>query len=236
MSLLMQNLECRTPLFPVRASVQLGPGITGLSGASGSGKTTLLEMLAGLRQPSSGRIVLGGRVLLDLEKRLFRPPWQRRLGYVPQDQALFPHWTAGQNLACGRIWSGEEGGLMDRLRQLCGGRSVPNVTELPGDTHTAAVLDLLELEDLYDRPTPALSGGERARVALGRALLGRPEFLLLDEPLVHLDDRLKQRTMDYLRRVSLQFGLPMLLVSHSAMELATLCPVVLRMEAGELVA
>lgn len=198
--------------FPLRLSVTLGGGITGLSGPSGSGKTSLLEVIAGLRRPAAGRILLDGVTLLDAGAGIFVPPWRRRMGYVPQDQALFPHLDVRRNLVSSARLTGSH----------------------PDADLFARISDLLELEPLLTRKTALLSGGEKARVALGRALLSRPAFLLLDEPMAHLDDRLREKSLSYLRTAAAELALPVLMVSHSAMELEAVCSTVLRMEQGAL--
>ncbi len=199
--------------FALRLSAVLGSGITGISGPSGSGKTSLLETIAGLRHPEAGRIVLNGTVLADPAQRIRVPAWQRNMGYVPQDQALFPHWDVRRNLESSALLAGTR----------------------PDPVLFARILTLLELAPLLTRTTALLSGGEKARVALGRALMSRPQLLLLDEPMAHLDDRLRDRALDYLRTAASEMQLPMLMVSHSSRELGAICGNVLRMERGGLV-
>jgi len=198
--------------FPLEVSTVIDGGTTGISGPSGSGKTSLLETIAGLRRPASGRLTLDGITLFDSGTGHFTPPRLRRIGYVPQDQALFPHWTARENL-------------------LAGSR----LTRTPPDPQRLATLtNLLELDPLLPRGTGSLSGGEKARLALGRALLSQPVLLLLDEPLTHLDDRLRDRTLGYLKTAAAEFRLPMLMVSHSAHELGFLCGRILTLQEGRL--
>ncbi len=186
---------------------------TGISGPSGSGKTSLLECIAGLRRPVTGLIKIGEHVLTDNAQRLHLPPEQRRVGYVPQDLALFPHLNVRRNLFFGHR---------------------PEV----GDARTSqpeAVIDLLEIRPLLDRRITAISGGERQRVALGRALLASPRVLLLDEPLSNLDVRLKDRILPYLLAIRQEFALPILYVSHLQQELETLCDDIRFMRDGQLV-
>lgn len=213
MKLELSGIHVPLGTFPLRLSAVLGSGITGIGGPSGSGKTSLLETIAGLRHPQEGRIVLNGTVLADPARRIRVPAWQRKLGYVPQDQALFPHWNVRRNLESSALLAG-----------------TPPDPEL-----FARILTLLELEPLLTRTTALLSGGEKARVALGRALMSRPQILLLDEPMAHLDDRLRDRALDYLRTTAVELQLPMLLVSHSSRELSAVCGTVLRMERGVLI-
>ena len=198
--------------FSLRLNVTLREGISGISGPSGSGKTSLLEVIAGLRRPSTGKITQDGVTLLDTGKGIVVPPWQRKMGFVPQDQALFPHWNVRENLTAS-------------VRLSRKSLDVTLFTQL---------VSLLELEPFLTRRIALLSGGEKARVALGRALMSRPALLLLDEPMAHLDDRLREKSLSYLTKAAAEFGLPILMVSHSAMELRAICGSILRMEQGEL--
>lgn len=214
MKLELENIHLPLAPFTLHADAVLTDFPAGLSGPSGSGKTSLLEVIAGLRPAATGRLVLNGKVLSDSSQKIAIPPWQRKIGYVPQDHALFPHWTARQNLF-----------------------ATERLTTDPADSaHAETVIGLLELEPLLTRFPHTLSGGEKSRLALARALMSRPELLLLDEPFAHLDDRLRDRAMDYLRTTSQTFNLPLLLVSHSATELAHLCNQVLRIDQGRLTA
>lgn len=172
-----------------------GPlGLLGLFGPSGSGKTTVLEAIAGLRRLSHGRIAVADRVLEDSATGLWTPPRRRGVGYAPQDAALFSHLSVRQNV-------------------LYGARRAATV---PLD----AVLDMLEIAPLVDRDIPGLSGGERQRVALARALLSGPSLLLLDEPLSAVDVARRRRVMARLVDWTRAVALPMLHVSHDAVELA----------------
>lgn len=186
-----------------------GP-VTGLFGPSGAGKTSLLEMIAGLRRPRAGRIAVADTVLEDVERGLYLPPRRRRIGYVPQDLALFPHLDVRRNVLYGR----------------------PRETAAD-DSEFRRVIDVLEIGDLLDRPAPVLSGGERQRVALARALLSAPRLLLLDEPLAALDQRLKNRITPYLRRTRDEFHVPMLYVTHDLAEAEELCNEIVRFDPDE---
>lgn len=177
--------------------------VTGLFGASGSGKTTWLETIAGLRPSARGFIQFGDTVWLDSNRRVNVVPEKRNIGYVPQDQLLFPHKTVRHNLESGK------------RRAIEGGHNFEEML-----SHVA---DVLELNHLLESGVEDLSGGERQRVALGRALCSGPRLLLLDEPLASLDLKLRRRILPFLQRVRDSFNLPMLVVSHDPVELQALC-------------
>jgi molybdate transport system ATP-binding protein len=210
MSLRLEKLVLPLSDFTLAVDATLRASVTGLCGPSGSGKTTLLEIIAGLRQPASGRVILQQRTLTDVPMKLYLPPEQRRVGYVPQDLALFPHLDTRANL-------------------FYGSQTTPPPAHLPDH-----VIEVLELRPLLHRSVMSLSGGEKQRVALGRALLANPEILLLDEPLSSLDEPLKARILPYLQSIPQEFKVPMIYVTHSAAELAALCGEVLYLERGKL--
>ncbi len=202
--------EIRLPLAPFTLEVEatLTADVTALFGPSGSGKTSLLDLIAGLRRADSAFIQLGDRVLTDTRQRIEVPTRERRIGYVPQDDALFPHLSVRENL-------------------LYGFR--------PGDIELEHVVDVLEIGALLNRGISNLSGGEKQRVALARALLSAPQLLLLDEPLSALDQKLKARILPYLQKVRGVFGVPMLYVTHHAGEAVALCDEVVVLERGRVV-
>lgn len=177
-------------------------------GPSGAGKTTLLEAVAGLRR-AEGRVVVGGEVLQDSATGLFLPPERRRLGYVPQDGALFPHLSVRSNLAFGQ----------------------PRPFSA-GDADFAAMVLALDLQALLERYPRHLSGGERRRVALGRALLARPRLLLLDEPTAGLDPLRARKALARIRRVRDEVNVPLLVVTHQPEEALALASDVLLLDAG----
>jgi molybdate transport system ATP-binding protein len=216
MSAAQFSLRVRAPLASFELEVELESGARrlGLFGPSGAGKTALLECLAGWRIPSAGRIALGGEVLLDSARGLALPIEARGVGYVPQDGLLFPHWDVGANLAAGLARAARRSGDPQELRRR--------------------VVEVLELGPLLARSPATLSGGERQRVALGRALCSGPSVLLLDEPLASLDLGLRRRILPYLIRVGEEFDLPLLYVSHDALEVAALCEEVAVLERGRL--
>lgn len=210
MNLAFHSVRLPLARFTLEVDLRLTGRVTAVFGPSGAGKTTLLELVAGLRRPESGRIELSGDVLVEVASRIFVPPSRRRIGYVPQDGALFPHLSVRENL-------------------LYGHRSV---TPVPAALTFAHVVEVLEIGGLLERRVPSLSGGEKQRVALGRALLSTPRLMLLDEPLAGLDAALKDRLMPYLQRVRDEFGIPMIYVTHAADEVVALCDDVLVLESG----
>ncbi len=205
----------RLPLtrFALDLDVALHGRTVAIFGPSGAGKTSLLELVAGLRRAAQGRISAGERLLSDPALPLFVPPEERKIGYVPQEGALFPHLSVRENLLYGR-----------RHRDGTGSFAMEDV------------LEVLEIGSLLTRPRIAgLSGGERQRLALARALLSGPELLLLDEPLASLDAGLKERIVPYLQHVRDEFRVPMLLVTHSPAEVMALCDEALILERGRVV-
>ncbi|EPS2707604.1 molybdenum ABC transporter ATP-binding protein ModC [Cronobacter turicensis] len=184
-----------------------GSGITAVFGVSGAGKTSLINAISGLTRPQHGRIVLNDRVLSDTETDTYLPPEKRRVGYVFQDARLFPHYKVRGNLKYGM--AKEMAAQFDKL------------------------VTLLGIEPLLDRLPGTLSGGEKQRVAIGRALLTAPELLLLDEPLASLDVPRKRELLPYLQRLAREINIPMLYVSHSLEEILHLADKVLVLEQGE---
>ena len=186
-----------------------------LYGPSGAGKTTTLDLVAGLLRPAAGTIRIGGRVLFDHERGIDLPPWARRIGYVPQDHALFPHLNVRRNVLYGARARGAERDTDARLARLAG---------------------LLEIDALLDRPVSALSGGERQRAALARALMTAPDLLLLDEPLAALDADLRGRILPYLEVVRDVIGTPLIYVSHAADEVRRIAEWAVVLDNGRVVA
>jgi molybdate transport system ATP-binding protein len=172
------------------------PAVTVLFGPSGSGKTTILRCLAGLEQPESGFISFGNESWFDAARGIFLSPQQRRIGYLFQDYALFPHLTVRQNL---------EYGLARQPRS----RRQKRITEM------VALFQLSGLESRYPRQ---LSGGQLQRVALARTVAPEPRLLLLDEPLSALDDPTRSRLRSELRQLLTRVGIPALLVTHDRTE------------------
>ena len=199
--------------FSLEAAFELPtPGVVALFGRSGSGKSTLVNIIAGLLHPDAGRVALDDVVLLDTERRIYVPPEKRRIGYVFQDARLFPHLNVAANLAYGE-------------------RRAPAQRYVSLDT----VAGLLDLGALMNRRTQQLSGGEKQRVAIGRALLSQPKLLLLDEPLASLDSARREEVLPYLELLRDQLAVPMVYVSHNFDEVLRLATYVVLMEAGSVI-
>lgn len=184
--------------FTLALSETFGKRVAGIFGASGSGKTTLLQIIAGVCSSASGRVVFGEQVWQDSAAGIFVPPEKRQIGYVPQNDLLFPHLTVEQNLTYGR----------HRFQ-----RGEQEYSEL-----LQSIVQTLELKPLLHRKPIALSGGERQRVALGRALGSAPRLLLMDESLAATDEPLRYRILPMLCQLREELGIPMLWVSHSPIE------------------
>jgi molybdate transport system ATP-binding protein len=198
--------------FCLQAQGRLDGGVIGLCGPSGAGKSTLLALIAGLRQPDAGVIRWHGKMLVEPARGVFLPPEQRRIGLVFQDGCLFPHLTVQQNL------------LYGYRRRPAGERLF----------RPDAITALLDIGHLLTRRPRDLSGGEKQRVALGRALLYSPSLLLLDEPLASLDSHRKQQILPFLQQVRDTLGIPMLYASHAEDEVRYLTDRLWHMEAGRL--
>lgn len=218
------DVDLRQGGFRLRVEARLGPAAAVL-GPSGAGKTSLLEAIAGLRR-SRGRIVLAGRILQDSASTIHLRPEERQVGLVPQDGALFPHLTVRGNLLFGAPRSRAASGVAD------GG--VAPETGLQGIA-LGEVVEVLGLGGLLERRPRHLSGGERRRVALGRALLARPRLLLLDEPTAGLDERRARQVRAHVRRVRERTGVPLLVVTHRQEEALALASEVLLLEHGRVV-
>jgi molybdate transport system ATP-binding protein len=199
--------------FTLSTDVAISGDRVGIFGASGSGKSTLVSMLAGLLPPDSGEIVLDGDCLFSSAKGINLRPEQRRIAIVFQQHCLFPHLSVGNNLLYG-------------------------FKRCPAEYRTIdfnALVGVLKLDGLLDRGVTNLSGGEKQRVALGRAILANPRLLLMDEPLSALDDSLRFQIIPYLRSVSEQFGIPYLFISHSLIEMRLMTDSALVFEKGVMI-
>ena len=208
---LQVSIQKQLEAFALQVSFVLAShGITVLWGASGSGKTTLLQCLAGLLRPDAGRIACREAVWFDAERGVCLAPERRRLGYVFQDVRLFPHLSVRSNMLFGRRFRG------------------------PSRVSFEDVVALLGLGRLLHRTPSDLSGGEKQRVAVGRALLACPELLLMDEPLTGLDRGKREEIMAYVKAIPERFGVPVLYVTHSDAERRFLADRVLNLEDGKL--
>jgi molybdate transport system ATP-binding protein len=204
------DTKIRLGNFTLDAAFATEGKITALFGPSGAGKTSLINVISGLIKPEKGRVAVDRTVLLDTERGIDVPAHKRRIGYVFQESRLFPHLTVKQNLLYGR-WFAPRDLRRDSLDE---------------------VVDLLDLSPLLHRGTLQLSGGEKQRVAIGRALLSSPRLLLLDEPLSSLDEARKQEVMPFLERLRDHARMPIVYVSHSVAEVERLANEVVFMDAG----
>ena len=203
---LVLDFVIRQGEFTLEIHERLETSAVAFVGPSGAGKTTVLDAIAGLRRPDGGRIIVRGHTLLDTTRGVDLPPADRRVGYLPQDVALFPHMNVGRNILYGSA------------------RGTP--------PPLARVVDLLEIGSLTQRQVDGLSGGERQRVALARALMSSPDLLLLDEPLAAVDEALRERILPYIQRVKDELGTPVVYVSHAAEEVRRIADRIVTLEAG----
>ncbi len=207
------DIERDLGAFRLRVAFEAGEGITALFGRSGSGKTSVVNAIAGLLRPDRGRIVLGGAALFDSGAGVNVPTPKRRIGYVFQEGRLFPHLTVGQNLRYAGLFS----------------RGAPAA-------QLGHVVELLGLRDLLERRPGNLSGGEKQRVAIGRALLSSPRLLLLDEPLASLDAHRRNEVMQYIELLRDEIRIPVVYVSHSVEEVVRLADTVVLLAGGSVAA
>ncbi|MCA0432289.1 MAG: molybdenum ABC transporter ATP-binding protein [Proteobacteria bacterium] len=196
--------------FALDVSFESRGRLTALFGPSGCGKTSVINIIAGLIRADVARITIRGDVLADTAQGLWLPAHRRRIGYVFQDSRLFPHLSVRQNLGYGRWFTPKPGRYADE----------------------ASVVDMLGLAKLLERKPQQLSGGEKQRVALGRALLQSPRLLLMDEPLASLDEARKLDVMPYIERLRDELKIPIIYVSHSPAEVARLATDVVLMAEG----
>ncbi len=189
-------------------------GITVLFGRSGAGKSLTISLIAGLARPDRGRVVLDDRILVDAAQGIFVPAYRRRIGFVFQDSRLFPHLSVRQNLLLGRWFA-------------------------PKDSESVAltkVVETLGIGHLLRRRPGSLSGGEKQRVAIGRALLASPKLLLMDEPLASLDIERKLEILPLIESLRDEFAIPIVYVSHAVDEVARLAGIVVVLDNGRVVA
>ena len=209
----MERLRRDSPPFLLDISIEVPPGISILFGPSGAGKSTVLDCIAGLTRPDTGRIAAGEKVLFDSFAGINCPPQARRVAYVFQSLALFPHLNAEENVAYGLD------GLPHRERSA----------------RVEEILEAFRVDKLRARKPPEISGGERQRIALARSLVTRPRVLLLDEPLTGLDAELKVAIVDDLRAWNAARRIPILYVTHTREEVDALGEHVIAMDHGRVV-
>ncbi|GHE89351.1 molybdenum import ATP-binding protein ModC [Aliiroseovarius zhejiangensis] len=199
--------------FALDVSFDAPSGLTVLFGASGSGKTSVIDAVAGLGTSATGQVAVGDQVLMDTARKIHLPPHKRRLGYIFQDDRLFPHLSVARNLDYAR-W----------------------ITRQPKDQKAFdRVVEMLGIGSLLPRRPARLSGGEKQRVAIGRALLARPKLILADEPLSALDDARKAEILPYFERLRDESDVPILYVTHAATEVARLATTVVALAAGRVI-
>lgn len=203
------KLQHRFEGFRLDVDFTAPPGLTVLFGSSGSGKTSIINAVAGLLRPDVGKVVLAGSTLLDTRAGVYVPPHQRQIGYVFQEGRLFPHLSVAGNLIFGQ--KSEDPVAMSRI------------------------VDLLGISHLLERQPNTLSGGEKQRVAIGRALISKPSLLLADEPLAALDEARKSEILPYFERLRDEIATPIVYVSHSATEVARLATSVVALENGRVI-
>ncbi len=207
------RMQHNLPSIALDLDFEAPPGVTVLFGRSGSGKTTVVNAVAGLLRPQAGRVAVGDWVLFDTDCGVWLPPHRRRLGYIFQEGRLFPHLTVRQNLNYGR-WFAPRGVQRENPDR---------------------VIEMLGIGHLLDRRPAMLSGGEKQRVAIGRALLASPRLILADEPLAALDDARKAEILPYFERLRDEVSVPILYVTHSAAEVARLATSVVALQDGQVV-
>lgn len=192
----------------VEADIQLPDiGITALYGHSGAGKTSIINMIAGLITPDEGQIRVKDKLFFDSKEKINLPPEKRHTGYIFQDKRLFNFMSVQRNL----LFSGKTDATSSLFK---------------------TIIELLGLTKLLQRKPTQLSGGEAQRIAIGRALLSKPQLLLLDEPMSFLDHQLREQLMNYLEQIPKQFGIPIILVTHSLEEIERLADQIFLIENG----
>ncbi len=213
MRLELCGIELPLTSFILRLNLELNAARTAIFGPSGAGKTSLLETIAGLRTPAIGLVRFDGMIFNDTARGFHLSIRRRRIGYVPQDDTLFPQFPVRRNLLYG--WNdGEASGTF----------SVEHVTQF------------LQITELLERDVRSLSRGEKQRVTIARALLSTPKLLLLDEPLTGIDSQLKASILKRLTALHSEFGVPILYVTHDPAEAIAICDEVIVLEAGEITA
>jgi len=204
------DVALKVGTFSLDVAFENGQGVTALFGQSGSGKSLTLALIAGLMRPDRGYVRLDGEALVDTAQGIFIPMHRRRIGLVFQEANLFPHLSVKQNLLFGRWFAPRRGREID----------------------FDAVIEILGIEKLLPRRPARLSGGEKQRVAIGRALLSCPKLLLFDEPLAALDMERKLEILPLIERLRDEFTVPIVYVSHAIEEVVRLAACVVVIDAG----
>lgn len=208
------DLRLSRPGFELSAAFATQARVLALFGPSGAGKSTIAHLIAGLSRPDQGRVAIDGATLTDTARGICLPPEKRRIGFVFQDALLFPHLSVRRNILFGRFFTPSAE------------RRVP----------IAPVIETLGIGPLMERRPATLSGGEKQRVGLARALLASPRLLLMDEPMASLDHARRQEIMGLIERLRDEFAIPIVLVSHSVDEIMRLADEVVVLDHGRVVA
>ena len=210
--MLKAHFKKKLPTFELEVDISLNQGILALVGPSGAGKTTILQCVAGLQTPSWGEINIHDKAVFSSEQGTDVPIRNRRIGYVFQDYALFPHMTVEKNVMYGK----------------------PKKGNIPNKALTVSnVLEMLKIEHLRNRYPNQISGGEKQRVALARALMTEPELLLLDEPLSALDQDTRSTLQQELLKLHAQWMIPFILVTHDVQEAEMLGNQIIKLDRGK---
>ena len=202
----------RLPSFELQIDITLNNGILAVVGPSGAGKTTLLQCIVGLQKPFWGEIQIGNRLIFSSEQGIDLPTRNRRIGYVFQDYALFPHMTVEKNVIYGMSKANNKP------------NKIPSVFN---------ILTMLKIDHLRKRYPGEISGGEKQRVALARALMTSPELLLLDEPLSALDQDTRSMLQQELLKIQSQWQIPIILVTHDLHEAELLSDQIIKITSGK---